>query len=452
MSIPSTTDSSSPDPGLRAFLGAEIFDGTQRQGGLALLVRDGQVMALLPPDHLPAGAQRVVLPGGLLAPGFIDLQVNGGGGVLFNAQPTPAGLATILRAHARHGTTALLPTLISDSAVVTDRAIAAVRQAIAAGLPGCIGLHLEGPHLAQARRGAHDPALLRPMAEVDLHRLTTTGLRHLLVTLAPEAVQPAQVAALAAAGVVVSLGHSDADHATLAALVEAGARGVTHLFNAMRPIQAREPGLAGLALDDARLSCGLIADGLHVHPALLRLAARLLGDRLCLVSDAMPSIGMADAGFGIMPTALSRDRSGPPSGAGRKPAVSLASRHLPRRPFGRSDQSRDWSAGSTGIGMADAGFELNGRRVTLRDGRLTLPDGTLAGAHLTLDAALRCMVRQAGVPVEAALRMASANPAAWLGLGATHGHLRPGARADMVWLDAALAVRGVWIGGQKQPP
>jgi N-acetylglucosamine-6-phosphate deacetylase len=389
MSMPGETPPPAGESGgaTLALAGAAIFDGHRHHAGLALLLRQGRVAGLLPEAALPPGTPLRRLDGGLLAPGFVDLQVNGGGGVLFNEAPTVAGIAAIARAHARHGTTAILPTLITDTPETTARAVAAVRQALAAGVPGCLGLHLEGPHLAAARKGAHDPALIRPMTPADLERLTGAGLARLLLTVAPEAVTPAQVAALAAAGAVVSVGHSDAGHAAVQAAVAAGARAVTHLFNAMSQLAGREPGLVGTALGEDRLHCGIIADGIHVHPAALALAWRLKGERLFLVSDAMPTVGMAG------------DR-----------------------------------------------FTLNGRAVTRRDGRLTLADGTLAGADLTLAGAVRVMVRQAGVPLEAALRMAGLLPARLVG-ATEHGHLRPGARADIVHLDAELAVRGTWIGG-----
>ncbi|MBO1078810.1 N-acetylglucosamine-6-phosphate deacetylase [Roseomonas haemaphysalidis] len=374
---------------MRALLGAAIFDGHATHHGHALLLEGGRVAALLPEAALPAGAEVSRLEGGLLAPGFVDLQVNGGGGVLFNETPTPDGIATIVAAHAEQGTTALLPTLITDTPDLTRRAIAAVR---ACALPGCLGLHLEGPHLDPRRKGAHDPALIRPMGAADLAALCGTGLPRLLVTVAPEAATPAQITALAAAGVLVSLGHSDAGRETVLAAEAAGARLVTHLFNAMSPLGSREPGMVGTALERPGLHCGIIADGFHVHPAMLALAARLKGDGLFLVSDAMPTLGVA------------------------------------------GDH-----------------FTLGGRAVTRRGGRLTLADGTLAGADLSLAGAVRVMVRQAGLPLEQALRMASLLPARLLGLE-SHGHLRPGARADIVLLDDALAVRGVWTGGAAVSP
>ncbi|MBE9607095.1 N-acetylglucosamine-6-phosphate deacetylase [Acetobacteraceae bacterium H6797] len=371
---------------MKAFTGAAIFDGFTRHEGQALLVERRRVTGMVPEGLVPAGVERVEVSG-LLAPGLVDLQVNGGGGVLLNEAPTAEGIAAICAAHARSGTTALLPTLITDTPERTALALAAGRAA--EGVRGFLGLHLEGPHLDSRRCGAHDPALIRPMEEADLRAMLGAALPHLMVTLAPEAATPVQVSALAKAGVLVSIGHSDTGIEGAKALIAAGARCVTHLFNAMSQLGSREPGLVGAALADEGLWAGIIADGFHVHPASLALAKRAKGERLFLVSDAMPSVG-----------------------------------------------------------MAGDSFTLNGRIVTRAGGRLTLADGTLAGADIALIDAVRVMVRQVGLSLEEALRMASLRPAQALGVQATHGHLRPGARADMLLLDEALEAQGVWIGGE----
>lgn len=356
-----------------------IFDGTRWHSDAALVVEDGRVAAIRPAGPGP----RLT---GALVPGLIDLQVNGGGGVLFNNDPTPAGIATICAAHARLGTTATMVTLITDRPQVTAQAVAAATDCSA---PGLLGLHLEGPHLALSRKGTHDPALIRPMEAADLQLLTAAAARlpHLICTVAPESVTPAQIAALAAAGTVVSLGHTDCDAATARDAVQAGARMVTHLFNAMSQLQHRAPGLVGTALDDPRLWSGLIADGFHVEDAALRVALRAGGERIFLVSDAMSTIGT----------------------------------DLP-------------------------GFTLNGRQIFRAGGRLTLADGTLAGADIALIDAVRHVHRALGWPLEQALRLASAHPAAAMGL-TDRGHLRPGARADFLCLTDDITAGGVWIGG-----
>ncbi len=375
---------------LQALCGARIFTGEHALDGHAVLVDGARILDVRPEADVPARCARHDLPGGTLAPGFIDAQVNGGGGVLFNETRTAEGVAAIARAHARHGTTGLLPTFISDRGDRRAEAVAAVRAAVAAGVPGVLGIHLEGPFLAPARKGAHDPGLIRPMADADVEALLGTGLRTVLLTVAAEAVSPQQIRRLSEGGVIVSLGHSDAPYEAAAAAADAGARGVTHLFNAMSQLGHRAPGLVGATLDHSGLWAGLIADGHHVHPAALRVALRAKRGpaRLFLVSDAMP-----------------------PAGSG------------------------------------DDTFMLGGRVVRRHDGRLTLADGTLAGSDLTMDRAVRFAVEQLHQPLAEALRMASLYPAQFLRLDATRGRIAPGFAADMVLLDNGLSVRGVWIDG-----
>ncbi|RYH08661.1 N-acetylglucosamine-6-phosphate deacetylase [Tropicimonas sp. IMCC6043] len=377
----------------RAFVGAEIFDGTTLSAGRALLIRGTEVAAILPEGDLPEGVDVTPLSG-VLAPGFVDLQVNGGGGVMFNGAQDVATLATMAEAHGRLGAAAILPTLITDTFERTEAAIAAVRKAVAAGVPGIAGLHLEGPHLSVARKGAHDPSLIRPMDERDLALLTRAAraLPALMLTVAPESVSNEQIAALAEAGAVVSLGHTDTDFDTCRAAADAGARCVTHLFNAMSQMGHRAPGVVGAALADGRLSAGLIADLLHVHPAALATALRAKQGpgRIFLVSDAMAPAG-----------------------------------------------------------TEDDHFVLNGRRIIRRDGRLTLADGTLAGADLDLATAIRNLVEVIGHPREATLAMATSVPAALMGIDDRFGHLAAGRAADFVHLEPGGALAGVWRAGQK---
>lgn len=378
----------------QAFCGATIFDGTALREGQALLVAEGEVAGIVPAGRVPPGYRVTGLGGGILSPGFVDLQVNGGGGVLLNDRPDVPGIRAICAAHARLGATGILPTLITDCPEVTAAALAAGIVAVEAGVPGCLGLHLEGPHLDPRRHGAHDPALIRPMTEADLTALLAAAARLpvLMVTLAPAGATPAQVARLVAAGVVVSVGHSDATEGEARALFAAGARAVTHLFNAMSPLGHREPGLAGAALD-GEVHAGLIADGLHVVPAVLRLALRGKrggAGRLFLVSDAM-----AVAGTDL------------------------------------------------------AGFDLGGRRVQRAGGRLVLEDGTLAGADLDLATAVRMMAGPGEAPVDAALAMATSVPAGLV--GARRGRLTEGYPADLVHLDAGLRLAGVWRAGVAVP-
>lgn len=378
---------------LSAFIGAELFDGDRRRRDAAVLVEGADVVAILAPGELPETAEIVRLDGGLLVPGFIDLQVNGGGGALLNSETTIEGVRTICTAHARYGTTALLPTLITDTPAKTAEAIAAVRGAIEAGVPGCLGIHIEGPHLSVARKGAHDPALIRPMDEADIERLSTTGIDHVLTTVAAETVPPAQIARLTAAGVHVAIGHSDAPYELAMAAFTAGARGVTHLFNAMSQLGHRTPGLVGAALEAGDVWCGLIADGFHVHPAAIgnALRAKKAPARLYLVTDAMSTVG----------SALTE-------------------------------------------------ITLNGRRIERSGGKLTLDDGTLAGSDLDMIGALRFMTETVGIPFDEAIRMATVYPAEFLGIERSHGRIGPGSRADFAHLQRGLEIGGVFIGGQRQ--
>ncbi len=373
-----------------AYTGATIFDGERLLPGHALVVHGGRVSDVLPEDALPAGVDRVRLEGGTLSPGFVDLQVNGGGGVMFNDAPCIETLRIMAEAHARLGATAILPTLITDRPDVTSRAIDAAARAVAEGVPGIAGLHLEGPHLSLARKGAHDPDLIRPMEEADLAQLIEAAgrLPALMVTVATESVTPAQIRALSRAGICVSIGHCDAGFDEARAAAEAGARCVTHLFNAMSQLGNREPGVVGAALALPGLSAGLIADLIHVHPEVIRFAldAKRGPGRIFLVSDAMATAG--------------------------------------------SDIDH---------------FTLNGRRIDRRDGRLTLVDGTLAGADLALATAAG-NIAGLGVPWHEALAMATAIPGRLIGRDV---RLAPGARADFLHLGPSGRLEAVWREGER---
>lgn len=375
-----------------AFFGARIFDGQEWNDDAALLVNGGVVEGIVAERDIPYGVTRHGLDGGMLVPGFIDLQVNGGGGVLLNDDRTLSGLRTICSAHYQYGTTALLPTLITDTPEVTAQTVAAGRQAVETQLPGFIGLHLEGPHLSLARKGAHDPALIRPMSEDDLDNLIAArkALPNLLSTVAAETVRPEQIARLSEAGVVVSIGHSDASMAQVEAAAAAGASMATHLFNAMSQIGNREPGVAGAVLSLGSLSAGLIADGIHVHPQTIGIALRAKRGpaEIFLVTDAMALTG--------------------------------------------SDLQS---------------FTLNGRVIHRANGALRLEDGTLAGADLTMIDAIKYMRDVVGISLEEALRMATVYPARSMKIAHRHGFLGEGGVASFVHLSDDLAVRSTWIDG-----
>jgi N-acetylglucosamine-6-phosphate deacetylase len=378
-----------------ALSGARIFDGHSYRDGAALLLSDDVISDIVAEDAIPSGFERISLEGGLLAPGFIDLQVNGGGGVLFNEQPTVEGIRRICEAHARFGTTALLATLITDTPDLTKRAIDAGIEAYALKVPGFLGLHLEGPHLSTEKRGAHRLDLIRPMTDRDIEALCEArrSLPNLMVTVAPEAVADAQITELARAGICVSLGHTNATAERARQAFKAGARCVTHLFNAMSGLTHREPGLVGAALNTDAVFAGLIADGHHVLPDAINIALRSKsGDgKIFLVTDAMSTVG--------------------------------------------TNQTV---------------FELNGRQIFRRNGQLTLADGTLAGADLDMNAAVRFIAGNTDLPLTEGLRMASLYPACCLGIETTRGQLGRGAVADLVHIDDSATVQSVWIGGVRR--
>ncbi|CDZ68483.1 N-acetylglucosamine-6-phosphate deacetylase [Neorhizobium galegae bv. orientalis] len=378
----------------KAITGARIFDGTLWHEDAALVFAGGKIEAIQSTSKLPDSIERIDAGGGLIVPGFIDLQVNGGGGVLLNEEPTVAGLRQICAAHAKFGTTALLPTLITDTYEITSRTVEAGKQAKAEGVPGFLGLHLEGPHLSVARKGAHDPQLIRPMEEKDIElMLSCRGVFDaMMITVAPENVAAEQAARLAQAGFMVSLGHTDTTYETAKTYAEAGVRTVTHLFNAMSPLGHRQPGVVGAALDIGSLYVGIIADGIHVHPAAMGVALRAKNGpgKIFIVTDAMSTIG--------------------------------------------TDMKS---------------FTLNGREILRQDGRLTLADGTLAGADIDMISSVRFAHEALDLPVEEALRMASTYPAEAAYLADRKGALKPGFDADFVILTNELSMKSTWIGGAK---
>lgn len=375
-----------------ALVNGRVLTDNGFQGGFAVLVDGGTITGLaLPSDPRVRAAERHDLGGRALLPGFIDCQVNGGGGVLFNDVPTVETIRRIGQAHAKFGTTGFLPTLISDDAAVMAKAIDAVNDAVAQGVPGVLGIHLEGPFIAPERKGVHDPAKFR-IADAD--DVAMVARRHggvTLLTLAPERASAAVLQQLVANGVIVAAGHTAADYDTTRQALATGVRGFTHLFNAMTPFTSREPGVVGAALEDAGSWCGLIVDGHHVHPSSLRVAiAAKAPQKMMLVTDAMPPVG--------------------------------------------SD---------------DPDFVLKGETITVRDGVCQTADGTLAGSALDMATAVRNTVEMVGVAYDEAARMASTYPAAFLGLEATHGHIAAGFRADFVVMDDDHTVAETWIGGER---
>ncbi len=375
-----------------ALLNGRVLRGDRLVEGKCVLIEAGRILAIVAPSaRAVRRAARYDLGGGLLLPGFIDSQVNGGGGVLFNDAPSVEAIRAIGRAHRRFGTTGFLPTLISADLDIVAHAIAAVREAIEAGVPGVLGIHIEGPFLNVARKGVHDPAKLRELDASALGLLTSLRNGRTLVTLAPEVTTPQIIEKLVAAGVVVSAGHTNATYAEIRVALEHGLRGFTHLFNAMSQLTGREPGAVGAALDDQGSWCGIIVDGEHSDPVVLRIALRCKPhDRFMLVTDAMPSVG-----------------------------------------------------------TSQSSFDLQGRRITVNGSTCMDEEGRLAGSNIDMAACVRNAVSMLGLPLPEAVRMASQWPAEFLGLAADRGRIEPGLRANLVLADEELKVLDTWIDGRS---
>lgn len=377
---------------VRALTNAELFDGDAMLGPRTLLVSDeGRIAEILPPDVAPPqGAVVEDLGGCLLAPGFVDVQVNGGGGVMFNGDRSADALARMVEGHRTYGTTTLIPTVITDTLGVMREAAEAVRAALAAALPGVRGIHFEGPCLNAERKGVHRADLFRSLDDELFGLYTSPGLGRTVVTLAPERVDAARIGTLADAGVLVCAGHTAGTYDEVRAGLSAGMRGFTHLYNAMTPMTSRAPGVVGAALDDAGSWCGLIVDGYHLHDATARNAVRAKAQgRMMLVTDAMGTVGAA----------VKR-------------------------------------------------FTLYGQEIVASEGRCALPDGTLAGSDLDMMTAVRNTHRNLGLPLEEALRMAALYPARFLKLDDVIGRIQPGYDADLVAIDrTTLKAIRTWIRG-----
>jgi N-acetylglucosamine-6-phosphate deacetylase len=369
-----------------------VLRGQTLVAGQCVLLEGARILDIVPQDHPSCrGATALDLGGHLLLPGFIDSQVNGGGGVLFNDSPSIEAIRQIGRAHRRFGTTGFLPTLISADLDVVARAIAAARGAIEAGVPGVLGIHIEGPFLNVERKGVHDPAKLRELDTSAVGLLTSLGTGRTLVTLAPEMTKPAIIKKLTTAGIIVSAGHTNATYAEVTAALHHGLTGFTHLFNAMSQLTGRKPGVVGAALESQDSWCGIIVDGQHISPVVLRLALRCKpSSRFMLVTDAMPSVGT---------------------------------------------EARS--------------FKLEGRDITVSGNVCIDEDGRLAGSNIDMASCVRNAVSLLGLPLAEAVRMASLYPAEFLGLSHELGRIEPGYRANLVLADDRLNVLDTWIDGKR---
>jgi N-acetylglucosamine-6-phosphate deacetylase len=375
---------------MKVLYGTRIFDGERPHDDCALVVEGESIQALTRFEDRPRGAEQVDLGGGVLSPGFVDWQINGGGGVLFNAEPTVEGIAAIAAAHRRAGVTAFLPTVVTDAPRVLNAALAAAREA-RTHVSGALGVHVEGPFIDPKRKGVHPAEFIRPMEEKDADALIAARAGVMVVTLAPVSAPLERIARLATAGIVISLGHSDASAEEAQSVFDAGASAVTHLYNAMSQLSSRAPGVVGAALSDPRIVCGLVADGEHAHAAAYRAALAAKGARgVALVSDAMPP-----------------------------------------------------AAGGPDV------FELQGRRMTRVGNKLVAEDGTLAGAAITMRDAVDYVVHVLKVPLADALTMATLTPARLLRVDDRIGRLKAGHRADLVHLTGDLQVAEVWCGGRR---
>ena len=382
----------------RLLAGARVFTGDRIVDGHAVLVEGGRITAVLPVADAPRDARpRRLPPDTLLVPGFLDLQVNGAGGLLFNDTPTAEAALAIAAVARRTGTTGVLPTFMTDDRRKLRHACEAALEAVARPAGGVLGLHLEGPFLSAERPGVHLSQWMRTPGAEDIEFLVAIAGRlgdpgRLLLTLAPECVDDADIARLAAAGITIAAGHTAATVERTHEALAAGVRGFTHLFNAMPPLLNRQPGPVAAALADPDAWCSIIADGLHVHPALLRLLVQVKPrGKVFLVTDAMPPSG-TDA----------------------------------------------------------TSFVLFGRTILRQSGRLLTEDGTLAGADIDMAASVRNCVQLLDLPLEESLRMASLYPAAYLGLDDQLGRTAPGYRADLALLRPDLSVLATWVGGDEQ--
>jgi len=384
----------------KAIIGAQVFDGETLLNDMAIVMNGEQIVAVVAADQLTDNIDITELNGGIVAPGFIDLQVNGGGGVMLNNHPTTAGLKRMIDGHRATGTTAMLPTLISDSAELHQRATAAIRTC-SPERPGLLGVHIEGPFFSLERRGAHLEGYIREPETADIDWLCSLASPaepgnlsdlDVMVTLAPERCQAGQIQRLSEAGIRVCAGHSNATSEQVDAALNEGLQGFTHLYNAMRPLQGREPGVVGAALNDPDSYCGIIVDGHHVHPTAIQLAYKSKPrGKLYLVTDAMATVG-----------------------------------------------------------SADKSFEIYGETVHEENGRIVNAEGRLAGSAIGMIEAVKLAHQLAELPLTECLRMASLYPAQFIEQDHRLGRIRADYRADLVHFNRDFVVQNTWVAGDRQ--
>lgn len=371
-------------------LAPRLFDGDSWLQDHGVIIENDEVAAIIPASQAPTDLPTTRLEEGFLTAGFVDLQVNGGGGVMFNNAPSAETVKRIAAAHRTLGTTSLMPTFISDTPEQQRLAVEAVRSCLGSPASGVLGIHLEGPFFNPERRGTHLKDMIRPMNAEDLAWLSALDDVPVMLTLAPECVAAGEIQRLVAAGVRVCAGHTNASFEQIRAAIDEGLLGFTHLYNAMSPQAGRKPGTVGAALASDEAWAGIIADGHHVHPANIRLAHRAKpAGKLFLVSDAMSTVG------------------GP-----------------------------------------DNSFEIYGERIQENNGRLVNAQGNLAGSAIALIDAIRYSHQQVGMDLAECLRMGSLYPAAFLGMDSRLGRIAPGYRADLVHINKQFHATRSWVCGK----
>lgn len=374
-----------------AIVGATLFNGEDFVSDSALLICDEKITGIAHKDKIPEEYSVSKVDGGVLAPGFIDLQVNGGGGVLFNNQPTTEAIKQIIEGHQQHGVTSLLATLISDDSDTIQQGLEACIELHQQAYPGLLGIHVEGPFFSEEKRGAHHEEKIRTVTESDEPWLNKLNQLPAILTLAPDNVCPQGISRFVGQGIRVCIGHSNATNEQTQRALAAGASGFTHLYNAMSPFAGREPGVTGTALLDDKSYAGIIVDGHHVHKNSILLALKCKGrDKLFFVSDAMATVG------------------------------------------GNATE-----------------FDLYGEKLVLENGRLVNAEGNLAGAAISMSDAVKLGVNWLGLSLEDCLIMASTTPAHYIQQQHHLGYLKPEYFADLVWLDDELSVRGTWVRGKR---
>ncbi len=373
-----------------ALVNHKLFYQDQWRHDMAVLVDKTHIKSVIPVNDLPSTVKQIDAENCYLSPGFIDLQVNGGGGVMLNSAPSVDTLKQIQQGHWTGGTTAMLPTLITAQDEIMQSATEAMKTALDENIPGFLGLHLEGPHLNTHKKGVHNENLIRPLHQHTLDLLNQLSPNNWLITLAPEQLAPGQLNDLIKKGIRVNAGHSAANYQQTKQALSEGLSGFTHLFNAMTGMDSREPGMVGAALEDHHSACGIIIDGYHIHSASALIAYRSKAKgKLYLVTDAMATVGSD-------------------------------------KPY----------------------FELYGEKIHSKNGCCAKEDGTLAGSALDMISAVKNCVNELNIPLNEAIDMASLYPAAFMGIDHQYGKIAENYRADFALFDDTFAVKSTWVQGQ----